>query len=665
MEEIVTEALSKGVELHVAGEFDLAGQLYESVIKLQPNHADANHNMGLLKLDTGNDLEALPYLQTALQLDTSIAQFWLSYITALINLGRLDEAGRILDLAKESGFEGEEFLQLNKTLSEHQNKLELASSTENQSNSSTPSNLVFVDAPEEAINELINLYNQDKLDLVIKKAQSLTQKYPGAFTAWNILGVAAVRSGILDLGLVAFQAAITIKPDNADFHNNMGNALKEQGKLEESIDSFCKALSFKPDYAEAYNNMGIALKDQGKLEEAIAAYDKALLATPDYAEAHNNMGNALKEQGKMEEAILAYQKAIALHPNYAEAHNNLGALFKEQGKLDLALEANEQARSIRPNYSDAHYNASFIYHLKGELKKGFEFSEWRLRKPKPTIRSPRGAHSWDGFVSIKDKNFLVYEEQGIGDRIQFCRYLKLLEEHGANVTFKVSSKLHSIMQTLDCKISFTEDWPKTDQVDFEAPLMSLPHLFGTDLDTIPATSAYLYADNERIKTWAAMLSKGRFKIGVCWQGSTGKIDLGRSFPLTLFKSTSEIQNVELISLHKGEGERQIRDINFDLTTLGADFDIGEDAFLDTAAVMMNCDLIISSDTAVAHLAGALGCKTWVVLKHIPDWRWMLNRSDSPWYPSITLYRQKIPGDWASVFHIINRDLRVLLDERGQ
>jgi len=195
--------------------------------------------------------------------------------------------------------------------------------------------------------------------------------------------------------------------------------------------------------------------------------------------------------------------------------------------------------------------------------------------------------------------------------------------------------------------------------------LSLPFLFSTNFKTIPSKPSYLFADQNRVASWGKKLSRDTFKIGICWQGSKTKYGIARSFPLTLFKSTSEIQNVELITLHKGEGERQIRDINFDLTTLGADFDIGEDAFLDTAAVMMNCDLIISSDTAVAHLAGALGCKTWVVLKHIPDWRWMLNRSDSPWYPSITLYRQKIPGDWASVFHIINRDLRVLLDERGQ
>ena len=193
--------------------------------------------------------------------------------------------------------------------------------------------------------------------------------------------------------------------------------------------------------------------------------------------------------------------------------------------------------------------------------------------------------------------------------------------------------------------------------------MSLPFLFGTNLETIPSKPSYLFVDQNRVASWGKRLSRNTFKIGVCWQGSKTKVDIGRSFSLSLFEDISKTPNVELISLHKGEGESQIAGINFDLTTLDADFDVGDDAFLDTAAVMMNCDLIITSDTAVAHLAGALGCQTWVALKHIPDWRWMLNRSDSPWYPTMTLYRQKISGDWASVFGIINRDLNILLDQR--
>ena len=186
--------------------------------------------------------------------------------------------------------------------------------------------------------------------------------------------------------------------------------------------------------------------------------------------------------------------------------------------------------------------------------------------------------------------------------------------------------------------------------------MSLPYLFNTNLDTIPSSKSYLFANHDKVISWGKCFTKPTFKIGICWQGATLQSAVGKSFPLSLFEDISKLPNVELISLHKGEGEKQIKDINFDLTTLGNDFDSGENAFIDTAAVMANCDLIITSDTAIAHLAGALGCCTWVILKKVPDWRWMLDRNDSPWYPNMKLYRQKKYDDWEEIFETIKKDL---------
>jgi tetratricopeptide (TPR) repeat protein len=530
----------------------------------------------------------------------------------------------------------------------------------NKSKQSTPAQT----PPQEIINRLVNLYNQGELLDVVGQAQSLTEQYPEAFIIWNILGAAASQIGLLDKAIAAFQRVIAIKPDYAEAYNNMGNTLKDQGRLDEAVASFNKALSLKPDYVEAYSNMGIALEEQGKLEEAIASYNKALSLMPDYVEAYNNMGNALKDQGKLEEAIASYEKAVSLKPDYAEAYNNMGSALQDQGKLDEAVVAFNKALSVKPDYAEAYHKLFFPYLLQGNLDKGFRLSEWRMKKDKPTVRLPRTGFIWDGKTSLKGKSFFIYEEQGLGDIIQFCRCLPLLEQKGAKVTFKLKSKLHKLLKTLESDAFITDQLPNEEKIDFEAPLMSLPHLFGTDLDTIPSTNPYLYADHEKTKTWGERLRGDKFKIGICWQGSKAKVDIGRSFPLSLFEGISKTPNVELISLHKGEGESQIAGISFDLTTLGADLDIGDDAFLDTAAVMMNCDLIITSDTAVAHLAGALGCQTWVALKHIPDWRWLLNRSDSPWYPSMTLYRQKISGDWGCVFDAINRDVNILLDQRG-
>ena len=261
------------------------------------------------------------------------------------------------------------------------------------------------------------------------------------------------------------------------------------------------------------------------------------------------------------------------------------------------------------------------------------------------------------------KKFLVYEEQGLGDVIQFCRYVPLLKQKGAKVIFKLKKKMHTLLNNIDNDILFVDSFPENSRIDFETPIMSLPFLFNTTLDTIPAKIPYIYTNDNDIMSWANCFKKRTFKVGICWQGSKNKIDYGRSFPLSLFEDISKIPNVELISLHKGEGEKQIKEINFDLTILGNNFDAGENAFVDTAAVMMNCDLIITSDTAIAHLAGALGCPTWVLLKKIPDWRWMLERKDSPWYSSVTLYRQKQKDNWTHVFNKIQMDLQSLIKEK--
>ena len=349
MEEIIQETLNKGVELHIAGQFDLASQLYSSVIKLQPNHADANHNMGLLKLDMGHDLEALPYLQTALQSDTSIAQFWLSYSKALINLERLDEAGRILDLAKENGFEGEEFVELTQLINTETESAKVSERDVDIASQSKPNILdsmkldqalrlaekkakdgktkealriyqdilaklptnkraqkglanlnkpkqptVTQEPPQEQINQLVILCNQGQLAAAVEKANILIAQYPDAFIIWNILGAAKKGLGLIQAASEAFKKVTDLNPTYADGFSNLGVTLQELGKLDEAIASCKKALSLKPDYAEAHYNMGNALQEQGELDEAIASYNKSLSLKPDHAEAKHNLAETLK-----------------------------------------------------------------------------------------------------------------------------------------------------------------------------------------------------------------------------------------------------------------------------------------------------------------------------------------------------------------------------------
>ena len=446
MEEIIQKALSKGVELHVAGKFDLAGQLYESVIKLQPDHADANHNIGLLKLDIGAADEALPYLQTALKLDTSIAQFWLSYIKALINLERLDEAGRILDLAKESGIEIEEFMELNQLLNAPTTNAVVVDAeidTPSQSEANILDSLklnqvlrlaekvvkegdaeeakrIYKDIvakfpknkraqqglaasnkpkqpnptkspPQDTINQLANFYNQGQLAVVVEQAQALTEQYPEAFKIWNILGAANKGLGRVQAAAEAFKKVTELNSTYADGFSNLGVTLKSQGNLEEAIEAYKKALSLKPDYEKAYYNMGIALQEQNKLAEAIEAYKKALSLKPDYAKAYNNIGATLNEQGKLEEAIESYNKALSLKHDYAEAYNNMGVTLNEQGKLEEAIEVYQKALSLKPDYAEAieNYQNIAVQLLPIITNYGYDFNNNKVQASPEVVHRPK------------------------------------------------------------------------------------------------------------------------------------------------------------------------------------------------------------------------------------------------------------------------------------
>jgi len=515
----------------------------------------------------------------------------------------------------------------------------------------------------EAYSNLGNaLKDQGKLKEAIDAFKKCILLKPNYVAAYNNMGLALYDQDKLDEAIEAFNKALLIKPDYAEAYSNMGVALKEQGKLDEAIEILNKALFYKPDYLDAYINIGVALEDHGKFKEAMKAYNKCLTLKPDNAEVYSNMGNALKNQGMLEEAIDAFKKCILLKPDFAEAYNNMGNALNDQGKLEEATKNFNKALSLKTDFVDAYYNNSFSYNLKGNLQEGLKLYEWRLKRKCFPTKPARKNLIWDGKKSVSGKDFLVYEEQGLGDIIQFCRYLPLLKQKGAEVTFKVNQKMHALLRTIANDIVLVDSCLDDNKVDFEVPLMSLPFLFNTNLDTIPSGIPYLFADDDKVTSWGKRLSKATFKVGICWQGSKNKIDFGRSFPLSFFRGISELPNVELISLHKGEGEEQIKDVNFELTTLGDNFDAGEDAFIDTAAVMKNCDLIITSDTATAHLAGALGCHTWVALKKVPDWRWMLDRNDSPWYQNMTLYRQTERGNWKYIFDTMQTDLLALLKQ---
>ena len=397
MEVTLDQALHKGIEAHKAGQVQDADRYYTAILKADPKHPDANHNMGVLAVGVGKAQEALPFFKTALEVNPNIGQYWLSYIDALIKLDRIADAKDVLEQAKNNGANGDPFDQLEKRLTSIGKDQE---PTKNQ------------------VQPLINLYTRGQYNEALKKASELLKQFPNSINLYNIIGVVNQSLGKLEKAIEAYKKATSLKPDYADAYYNIGIALKDQGKLEEAIEAYNKALSITPDYAEAYYNMGVILADLGKPEEAIEAYTNALSLKPDYAEAYNNMGLVLTDLGKPEEAIGAFKKALSIKPDYAEAYNNMGAAVQDQGKLEEAIEAYTNALSIKPDNAEAYNNMGLVLQDQGKLEEAIEAYTNAL-----SIK-PDYAEAYRNLSSIKkytetDAQFLqvqeYYDREGMSD----------------------------------------------------------------------------------------------------------------------------------------------------------------------------------------------------------------------------------------------------------
>ena len=467
--------------------------------------------------------------------------------------------------------------------------------------------------------------------------------------------------------LASYDKALAIRPDYAEALSNRGNALQDLKRPEEALASYDKALAIRPDYAEALSNRGYALQDLKRPEEALASYDKALAIRPDYAEALSNRGYALQDLKRPEEALASYDKALAIRPDYAEALSNRGGALQDLKRPEEALASYDKALAIRPDYADALFNRSLSALLMGDFSAGWRGYEYRWDRKNAGARKLLAPYpNWKG-EDIREKRIIVYEEQGLGDIIQFSRFLTQLVALNAEVTFLLRSTMHRLLSVSAPSVRLVAAPPKNEDFDFQCALMSLPGAFGTSCENLPSSVPYLFAEEGVVARWRERLGDHGVKIGICWQGNPDvKADIGRSFPLRCFQPLAAIPGVRLISLQKAHGLDQLGNLpsGMEVETLGEEFDRGPDAFIDTAAVMSCLDLIITSDTSVAHLAGALGRPVWVALKHVPDWRWMLDRSDSPWYLTMKLYRQTIRDDWDSVFDQVATDVANLKADIG-
>jgi Flp pilus assembly protein TadD len=502
-----------------------------------------------------------------------------------------------------------------------------------------------------------------RAEYVYKQVLQALPEEPGAL---NGLGVLAFRAGQLEAAESHVRRAIRGFAGNPAFHNNLNLIYRQQGRLDEAVDCCQRALQLDPNSPELHNNLGIVLKERGDLELALASFERALARKPDYADAHYNLANTLVKLHRLDPAERAYRRAIELAPLDYEALNNLGTLLQLQGRLNEAMACYDAAVGARGESAEAHRNRALLWLLLGNFAEGWPEYEWRWRMPGAKLPSG-GPLRWEG-QSPSGKTVLLVAEQGIGDTLQFIRYAALVQAVGAGVVVDCPPTLHALLRQAPGIDRLVAGEADPQSIDYQVPLLSLPALFGTRLETIPAAIPYLFAEPERVANWQKRLAhRPGFKVGIAWQGNpdfTG--DHYRSIPLAAFAPLAECANVKLFSLQKGHGREQWAALadRFEIADLGTSLDEQGGAFVDTAAVMMNLDLVITSDTATAHLAGALGVSAWVALQRTPNWRWLVDRSDCPWYPTMRLFRQSQLGNWTDVFAQIAVELRRISCQRS-
>ena len=468
-----------------------------------------------------------------------------------------------------------------------------------------------------------------------------------------------------DEALSSYDKALRLKPDFTEAHNNCGNVLHDIGCYEEAAKSFDKALSFNPGSAEIHNNKGNALEKLNRYDEALASCDLALVLKADYAEAHNNRGIVLKDLQCYDEALACYDRALALKPDYADAYYNRGIVLTELQRYDEALANFDQAIAYKPDYPDAYNGKSLLLLLLGNFKEAWPLHEWRWRTGH-FRQELRGFDQplWLGAEPLAGRIILLRAEQGLGDIIQFVRYVPMVEAVGGKVILEAPGSLIPLLKTLDSACTLVARGEALPDFDLHCPLMSLPLAFGTTLGTIPVARSYLSADPQRSAQWARRIEEYEgFKVGLVWAGGrrpgqAGVIDLRRSLPLSSFAVLGDVPGVRFFSLQIGPPASQLAELRQARWGGPQITDVTDNIhdWADTAALVDNLDLVISCDTSTAHLAAALGKPTWILNRYDTCWRWLLEREDSPWYPTVRLFRQPCHGDWTSALNRVKAEL---------
>lgn len=460
-----------------------------------------------------------------------------------------------------------------------------------------------------------------------------------------------------------YREILKVQPYNCDALNLIGVLFSQGGQYDDSINYIKKSLEYNPNNAGAYNNLGTSYQGKYQMKEAIFCYKKAIEIDPHFINAYYNLGAAYQDMGQLDEAIAWYQKVLLLEPHLVNAYYNLGIALRDRGSIDEAINCYQKALQYDPDNAYAHFNMSLVYLLSGKFKEGWKEFDWRWKIENFRQRSfiqPQ----WDG-SDIADKRILLYAEDGFGDTIQFIRYIPYFKDLRAKILIECQSELFSLINNLQGHDRVIAQGEQLPEFDLHCSLLRLPAIFDTTIENIPSSEPYISVKPALVKKWKdKMQSDGsRVKIGLVWAGSPreGKL-LNRSCSFELFLPLFQLDNAEFYSLQKGQAAQQAKIPPEDIKLI----DLTENLtnFSDTAALIENLDLVISVDTAVAHLAGAIGKPVWTLVSFPPDWRWLLNREDSPWYPTMRLFRQQQSKFWEPVMARLSEELKIFIESYG-
>ena len=633
--------LKDAFALHQQGRFAEAEQLYAQVLKAQPQNFQALHLMGVLAVQTGHPARGVDHLRAAIALEPRQALAHRDLGNALQLLGRTAEALASYDKA----------LHFSPTMADaHNGRGAMLAALGRSEEAMSAYTQAIALKPAEAApynNRGRLLAGQGHVDEAIEDFGRAITRKPDNIMALTNRGGALLGRGRAAEALADFDRVLALDSNAPAAHDGRGTALAMLGRPAEALAAHDAALALEPGFVVAQDNRGVALAALRRFDEALAAHDKTLALDPNSALAWNNRGSVLSRMGRPHEALESYDRALALVPTRAVTHINRGLLLYDLGRLDEALENYETALGHEPGHVEAHFSKSLALLMQGRYREAWPFYESRKKRQVLDAHMARDLPRWTGAEDISGKTLLIEAEQGLGDTMQFARYAALAKARGAKVILAVQENLVRLMQGLDAEVDVRSNKAPAPDCDYQVFLLSLPMAFGTTPENIPASIPYLKAEPALVKQWGEKIGSEGFRIGVAWQG--GPMDPYRSWPLGALAEISHLPGVRLISLQKGASAEDITASVVKLETLGAGFDGGPDAFVDTAAVMANLDLVITPDTSIAHLAGALGRPTWTGLKFAPDWRWGMTGESNPWYPGMRLFRQHKVGEWQPVF----------------